>query len=148
MLRFAGGQVSIVDEMRRVWLRCESGDFGEEGVAFDVAVGTEAGGDAVEVAVVVAGVADEFKRAFGGDGVEYFAEGLGVEVAGGGDADGAVGGEDVSIADLRLAFELGFEIAEEFDLQTADSIAVAESEAPGLFEGVADGLDPVLFGEA
>ena len=67
--------------------------FGEEGVAFDVAMGAEAGGDAVEIAVVVAGMAAELEGSVGGHGVENLVEGLGVEVAGGGDADGSVGGE-------------------------------------------------------
>jgi hypothetical protein len=35
----------------------------EEGLAFDVAGGAEAGGDGVEVGVVVAGVEDKFEEA-------------------------------------------------------------------------------------
>lgn len=122
--------------------------FGEECVALDVAMGTEAGSDAIEIAVVVAGVADELVGAFGGHGLKDLVKGLAVEVAGGGDADSPVGGEDARVADLGLAFESGFEIAEEFDLKTANAIAVAEGEAPGLFEGMADGADGVLLGDA
>jgi hypothetical protein len=44
----------------------DAGEFGEEGFAFEVAVGAEAGGDAVEVGVVVAGMAAEFVGAGGG----------------------------------------------------------------------------------
>ena len=55
----------------------------------------ETGDDAVEVAVVVAGMADEFEGSFGWHGVQDFVEALAVEVAGGGDPDGSVGGEDV-----------------------------------------------------
>ena len=39
----------------------ESGDFCAEGFALYVAVSAEAGGDAVEVCVVVAGVTAEFE---------------------------------------------------------------------------------------
>ena len=99
--------------------------FGEEGVTLDVAMGTEACGDAIEVAVVVSGMADELEGAFGRHGVKDLVEGLIVEVAGGGDADSAGGGEDVRVADLGLAFESSFETAEEFDLKTANAIAVA-----------------------
>jgi hypothetical protein len=75
-------------------------------------------------------------------------EGFAVEIAGSGDADGAVGGEDVGFADLRLVFEVGFEAAEELDLKTANAVAVAESEAPGLFERVTNGVDGAAFGDA
>ena len=126
----------------------DCGDFGEQRLALDVAMGAEAGGDAVEVAVVVAGMAAEFEGALGGHGVKNLVEGFGVEVAGGGDADGSVGGEDVRVADLGLVFEAGFEAAEEFDLETANAVAVAESEAPGLLEWVTNGADGAAFGDA
>ena len=141
-------EVPIVDELRGVWMQGECGDFGAEGVALDVAMGAEASGNAVEVAVVVAGMAAEFERALGGHGVEDLVKGFGVEVAGGGDADSAAGGEDVGVADLQLLFEAGFEAAEEFDLETANAVAVAESEAPGLFEWVTNGADGAAFGDA
>ena len=86
----------------------DCGKFGEESVALDVAMGAKAGGDAVEVAVVVAGMAAEFEDALGGHGVKNLVEGFAVEVAGGRDADGSVGGEDVGFADLGLVFEMGF----------------------------------------
>ena len=101
-------EVPIVDELRGIWMQGECGDFGEQGVALDVAMGAEAGGDAVEVAVVVAGMAAEFEDALGGHGVKDLVEGFAVEVAGGGDADGSVSGEDVRFADLGLVFEMGF----------------------------------------
>jgi hypothetical protein len=80
--------------------------------------------------------------------VKDLVEGFAVEVAGGGDADGSVSGEDVGFADLGLVFEMGFEAAEEFDLETANAVAVAESEAPGLFEWVTNGADGAAFGDA
>src|SRR2546430_2461930 len=115
-------------------------------------MGAEPSGDAVEVAVVVAGMAAEFEDALGGHGVKDLGEGFAVEAAGGGDADGShfnhqpqireahvlttdgtigisaggrdadgsVGGEDMRFADLGLVFEMGFETAEEFDLKTAN----------------------------
>ena len=76
-------EVPIVDESRSIWMQGECGHFGEEGIAFDVAMSAEASGDAVEVAVVVAGMADEFEGAIGRHGVEDLVEGFGVEVAGG-----------------------------------------------------------------
>ena len=118
------------------------------GVALDVAMGAEAGGDAVEVAIVVAGMADELEGAFGWHGVEDFAEGFAVEAAGGGDADGSIGGEDMVVADLGLAFEACLEAGEDFYQNAASAVAVAECEAPGLLERLADGADVVLLGEA
>src|SRR5216684_2473558 len=100
----------------------DCGDFASQGVALDVAVGSEAGGDAVEVAVVVAGMAAELERALDGHGVKDLVEGFAVEAAGGGDTDGSVRGEDVRFADLGLVFEMGFEAAEEFDLKTANAV--------------------------
>jgi hypothetical protein len=76
-------EVPIIDELRGVWMQCECGDFGAEGVALDVAMGSEASGDAVKVAVVVAGMAAEFEGALGGHGVKDLVEGFAVEVTGG-----------------------------------------------------------------
>ena len=44
----------------------ECGNFGEQGVALDVAMGAKAGGDAVEVRVAIAGMAAELEGALGG----------------------------------------------------------------------------------
>ena len=52
------------------------------------------------------------------------------------------------VADLGLVFEVGLEAAEELDLKAANAVAVAEGEAPGLFEGVANGVDGAAFGDA
>src|SRR5271154_5060541 len=102
--------------------------------------------DGVEVAVVVAGMTDELEGALRRHGVQNFVEGLAVEVAGGGDADSAVRGEDVRAAQLWLTFEPGLEAAEEFDLKATNAVAVAESEAPGLLEWVADGAYGAALG--
>ena len=141
-------EVSIVDELGRIWMQGDCWQFGEESVALDVAMGAEASGDAVEVAVVVAGMTAEFEDPLGGHGMKDLVEGFAVEVAGGRDADGSVGGEDVRFADLGLVFEMGFETAEEFHLKTANAVAVAESEAPGLFEWVANGADGTALGDS
>ena len=50
-------------------------------------------------------------------------------------------------ADLGLVFEMGFEAAEKVDLKTTNAVAVAESEAPGLFEWVTNGVDGAAFGD-
>lgn len=52
------------------------------------------------------------------------------------------------VVDLGLAFEVGFEAAEKFDLKTAHAIAVTESEAPGLLEWVANGTNGAAFGDS
>ena len=126
----------------------ECGHLGEEGVAFDVAMGTEASGDAIEIAVVVAGMAAELEGAIGGHGIKDLVEGFAVEVAGGRDADGSVGGGDVGVADLGLVFKVIFEAAEELHLKTTNAIAVAKGKTPCLFEGVSNGADGAAFGDA
>ena len=85
----------------------------------------KAGGDAVEITVVVAGMAAEFEGPLRGYGVQDFVEGFAVEVAGGGDSDGSVGGQQVRVADLVLLFEPRLEAAQKFDLETANAIAMA-----------------------
>ena len=109
----------------------------------------------VEVAVVVAGVADELEGAGGWEGMEELRQGGGGEVAGGGDGNGGVGGEDgtaegLGAAELRVGLEAAFERAEELDLEAAEERARAEGEReiqrPGLLEWVADGTDGGAFG--
>lgn len=141
-------QVPIVDEFGGVWMQRYGRNLSEEGVALDVAMGAKAGGDAVEIAVVIAGMAAELEGSLRGHGVQDVVEGFVVEVAGGGDSDGSIGGEDLLAADLGLLFEPGLKVAEEFDLKAASAVAVAQSEAPGLLEWMADGVDAVLLGEA
>jgi peptidoglycan/LPS O-acetylase OafA/YrhL len=122
------------------------GEDVEEGAEFDFAGGAEAGGDGVEGAVVVAGVGDELPEAVGHGG-EELAEGGFVEAAGGGDAEGSGGGEDFVAADLREGVEAGAEGGEEFELEAAEGVGVADGERPGLLEGVADGGDAAAFGD-
>ena len=110
-------------------------------------MGAEAGGDAVEVAVVVAGVAAEFVGAGGWEGAQDFGESSGVELAGGGDGDGAVGGEDFCVADLRVGFEAGAQAADEADAKAAQGAALVQIERPLRFEGVADGADGGALGD-
>ena len=112
----------------------------EQGGAFDVAGGAEAGGDGVEVAIVVAGMADELPGA-AGHGVEDCAERGGVEMAGGGDAECAVGGEDAAAANLRQGEEARLQEAEAAQLEAAKDRALAEGDAPARFEWIADGGD-------
>ena len=143
-----GAEVPIVDELGPIWMQGDCRHFGEQSIALDVAVGAEAGGDAVEVAVVVARMTAEFEGALGGHSVKDLVEGFAVEVAGGRDAYGSICSADMRVADLGLVFEIGFETAEEFDLETANAIAVAESEAPGLLEWVTNGADGTAFGDS
>ena len=136
-----------MDEFGGVGLGEDFWNCFEEGVALDVAGAAEAGVDCVEVAVVVAGMAAEFEDAFGGKGVEGFGEGLGVELAGGGDAEGSVGGEDVGVMDLRDAPEAGLHAIDETEDETTENASVAEAAGPLRFEWVADGSDGGAFGE-
>ncbi len=111
----------------------EFGEFGLQGLPFNFTGSAEAGGDAVEIAVVVAGVADELEGAGGWEGVEELRQSGGSEVAGGGDGDGGVGGEHgaaegLGAAELRVGVEAAFERAEEFDLEPAKERAGAERE--------------------
>jgi len=126
-------------------MRGNGRDLCEKRVAFDVAMLAKACSDAVKIAVVVAGMADEFEGAFGGDGLKNLVQGFAVEVAGGGDADGAIRCDDATTADLRLLIELGLETAEKFDLKATDLFPVAKGEAPILFERLADREDRVLL---
>jgi hypothetical protein len=141
-------EVPIVDELRSVWMQSYCGQLGEEGGALDVAMGAKASGDAVEVAIVVPRMAAELEGALRRHGAEYLVESFAVEVTGGRDADGSIGGEDVRVADLGLLFEAGLEAAQNFDQKSASAIAMAEGEAPGLLERLADGVDVVLLCEA
>ena len=61
-----------MDELWCVGFGEELGDFLEESLAFGVAVGAEARGDGVQVAVVVAGMAAEFVGAGGWQSAENF----------------------------------------------------------------------------
>lgn len=128
-------------------MREDAGEDGEEGIALDVAVGAEAGLDTVEVGIVVAGVAAELEDSFGGKRCEDGGEGGGVEIAGGGDADGPAGGVDVGVANLREAEEGGEAAVEDRDLQAAEGASVSEGADPGGLEWVADGADGAALGE-
>ena len=89
-----------MDERGRVWLRESGGNLREESLHLDLAVSAQAGSDAIEVAIVVAGMADEFEDAVGGHGGEDLGKGRGVEISGGGDAESSAGGADGSAAEL------------------------------------------------
>ena len=140
-------EAPVVDEFGGVWLRGYFRDGGEEGCALDVARGAQTGGDGVEVVVVVAGMAAKFEDAFGREGVDGFGEGLGCEVAGGGDGEGSIGGEDLAVAQLVEAVEGRLHAVEEVDLHAAKKASVAEGAGPGGFERIADGADGGAFGE-
>ena len=85
----------------------------------------KAGSDAVQITVVIAGMTAEFEGPLRGYGVQDFVESFAVEVAGGGDSDGSVGGQQVRVADLGMLFEPRLEAAQKFDLETANAIAMA-----------------------
>ncbi len=141
-----GSEISVVDELWRVWLREPLRDAVDESLTLNFAVGAEAGGGLDEVLVVVAGVADELEDALVGKGVENLREGGGREIAGGGDAEGA-GCCLYESADAGLLefLEVGFEVAEEGELGAAEWAAMAEVVGPAGFKGVADSRNAGLF---
>jgi hypothetical protein len=51
-----------MDEAGSVWLREDGGNRCEKSMHFDLAMGSQTGGYAVKIDVVVAGVAHEFER--------------------------------------------------------------------------------------
>jgi hypothetical protein len=95
----------------------------------------EAGGDGVEVGIVVAGVTEELEGAGGGKGGEGGLEGVGVEAAGGGDAEGAVGGEG-TVGGTHVG---GAEAVEESNLEATFEGGAGGILREGRFEGIAEG---------
>ena len=120
-------------------------DEGEKGGPLGFSFGAEPGGDLVEVVVVIAGVADELPCA-GGEGGDDGREGLLVEGAGSGDADGAVGGVDVATMFLEHGLKGCAEAGEGADLQAPEEGAGAEAEGPIGLKGVTNGGDAETFG--
>jgi len=125
----------------------ELGDFGEEGFTLNVAVGAEAGADAVEVGVVVAGMAADLVSPGGREGREELSEGGSIELAGGRDGDGAVGGEDAALVESEAGLEAGAQASEELDGEAARGAALVQRETPRWFKGTAYGSDGGLFGD-
>ena len=141
-----GLKAAVMDERGGVWLRETCGDGREESAHLDVAVGAEACGDAVEVVIVVAGMADELEGAFGREGVEDLRESGGIEVAGGGDADGAVGGEDAEHCRFVVGDRSeGRRRLRRLIWRRRMRPAWRELLGEGGFEGVADGADGAAF---
>jgi hypothetical protein len=108
-------ETTVVDEFGGVWLR-HRGDYREESLHLDLTMSSEAGGDAVQVGIVVAGVTDELEGAGFGKGGEYLRESGACEVSGGGDAEGAVGSVNVRFAE---PVEARLEAMEEGELHTS-----------------------------
>lgn len=106
-------------------------------------MGPEARGDGVEVGVVVPRVADELPCAVW-DVLEQAAKGAAVEVASGGDADGAARSENPVRGDRRRGFKAavaGLECANE----QAAPRASAQRGGPAWLERVADATNAGLF---
>ena len=140
-------KIPVVDERGGVCAGEGLGNLAEQGLALDVAVGAQARGDAVQLAIVVAGMATELVGPSGRKRVQNLGEGCGVELAGGRDCNGAVGGEDVGVAQLGVRFEARAQATDEADGETAHAAAVVERERPVRLEGVADGADSTAIGD-
>ena len=147
-MRLGGGaaEVSEVDQSRCGRAGEDAGEDGEQGFAFGVSMGAEAGGEGSEIGVVVAGVADELPEP-GREMAEDLIEGVLVEAASGGDAEGAIGGERVPVAGCGgVALGARLEGIEQAELEASEGTAMAEAAVPGRFEGIADGGDRGLLG--
>lgn len=105
-----------MDERGSVWLRESCGNSAQESLHLDLSMGAEARGDAVEIAVVVAGMTDQLEGSGCGHRLQDLVEGRGVEIAGCGDSEGSVGREDTTVLKLRVALEGGAKAVEEMDL--------------------------------
>lgn len=134
-----------MDELETVWLRESCGNGREESLHLDLTMSAQAGGDAVEVAIVIAGMTDELKGAVGGHGVEDLGEGGGVEIAGGRDSDGAVGGKDGLVCELKMMSERGAETIKNIDLEATFQIGVRQALRECGLKGIANGLDAGTF---
>lgn len=119
-----------MDECGRAGLRKCSGDDVEKGDPLDLAMIAKSGGDAGEVGIVVAGMADELPCAFFGQMLEEVGQGGHVEVSGSRDADSAVGGGDAAVSEIWIGGELAMEGVEDAHLQAAECCAVTERQIP------------------
>jgi len=135
-----------VDEQGSVWAGENSRNLAEQGLALDVAVGAQARGDAVEVAVVVTGMAAELVGPSGRKRAQNLGEGCGVELAGGGDGDGAVCRSYASFTYLCVGLEARTQATDEPDGEAPREAAVVERERPVRLEGVANGADSAAIG--
>jgi len=111
-------------------------------------MGTQTRGDLVEIAVVVAGMADELEGSIGRHSAENLGECGGVEVAGCRDTEGSVGCQDASVAELRVSLEGRTKTVEEIDLKAALEVSMREALGEGGLEGIADGIDAIALEDA
>ena len=108
-------------------------------------MGAEAGGDLVEIAVVMAGMTDELPDAIG-EMIEKITEDGGVQATGSRDAYCAVWGMDSLPEGRELLMEATLEVAERAELQAPERRSVAPLTAPGRLEGIANGTDARSLG--
>ena len=111
----------------------DSRNFTQQGLTFDLSMFPQPGGDGPQVLIVIARVANKLKGAMGGNLLEQGAQFDGVQAAGGGDAEGSVGGE----ARRDDALEAGAELAEKENLQATFQARL--HSAVRRFKGVAQG---------
>lgn len=140
-------RIAVVDELGWVGLGEDARDLCEERLALGVAVGAEAGGDAIEVAVVVSGVTAEFMGASGWKGSENQRQRGGVEFARSRDGDRAIGGADAALMELERGLEAWAQAADELDGEPARASALLEVNIPLRFKRITDGADGGLFGD-
>lgn len=111
-------------------------------------MGAKPSGDAIEVAIVVARMAAEFKRPIGRQSNQKFMQGSGIQMPGRGDPNRSIRSKHASIANLQLTLEPALKIAKQLHLQAANSVPVTKSKTPGLLERVANRTNAAAFGNA
>ena len=109
-------------------------------------MGPESSGHAVQIAIVVTRVTAEFEAPLRRQRMEKLAQSGCVKMAGRRDPNSPIRSEHPRIPNLKLAFEFGLEIAEQLNLKAAKAIAVAQSEAPGSLERIANRPDGTALG--
>lgn len=111
----------------------------------DLAVSAKAGGDLIEIAIVVAGMADELKGAGGWHGGEDLGEGRRIEITGSRDTKRSVGRMDSLVAELRVMLEGWTETVQDADLKAALKARMRQSSCECWLKGIADGCNAVTF---
>jgi len=134
-----------MDELDPVWLRKGGGNRRAKGLHLDLAVSAKTRGNAIEIAIIVARMAYELVGADGRRRAENFTQGGGIEIAGGGDSESSVCGEDAAIAKLRMTLEGGAKAVEQIDLQSTFDAGMCETLRKGGLEGIAYSVDASTF---
>ena len=134
-------EIPIVDELRSIWMQRKLRNFGKQSQALDIAMCAKTSRNAIQVSVVIARMTTQFKHSFRRHRLQYLTKRRSIEVAGSGDADRSIRGKNLSIADLRLMLELALKTAKQLHLKPAQTIPMAQPQAPPLLERIPHSTD-------